>query len=266
VVRLRLTLPFPFSPDNVVAAAAATGMTTGTTAKPRSPRRSRSPPSNPSRLIAPNTPAKGIARPLEDSTRPVRSQTPDARAASPEEEDVNAIPTKGPLRVRKDTIAVKKRANQIREAAKAREAARTRSPTGSILSTVQRARRSARPNIPQPGAMTISPETSIPSQQQMPTDEEEADTEGDTVRRQRRRSNSEIRRQAPQNRTQIASLHNIDNLLGKRVKHQPKEPLQHSKPQKRTKRFGMMPQTKPKLYLLRTGPRVLDLSLVSKDS
>jgi hypothetical protein len=161
-------------------------MTTGTTPKPRSPRRSRSPPSNPNRLIAPNTPAEGIRRPLEDSTT-ARSQTPDARGASPEEEDVNAIPTKGPLRVRKDTIAAKKRANQIREDAKAREAARTRLPTGE---TVQRARRSARPNIPQPGAMAISPETSIPSQQQMPTDEEEADTESDTARRRRRRSNS----------------------------------------------------------------------------
>jgi hypothetical protein len=136
--------------------AAATGMTTGTP-KPRSPRRSRSPPSNPNRLIALNTPA---VAPMGDSAT-ARSQTPDARAASPEEEDVNAIPTKGPLRVRKDTIAAKKRANRIREAAKtlaAQDAAKTlsaRLPTGE---TVQRARRSARPNIPQPGAMTISPE------------------------------------------------------------------------------------------------------------
>jgi hypothetical protein len=43
--------------------AGATGMTAGTTPKSRSPRRSRSPPSNPNRLIAPNTPAEGIARP-----------------------------------------------------------------------------------------------------------------------------------------------------------------------------------------------------------
>jgi hypothetical protein len=175
--------------DNVVAAIEPlTGMTTGTTAKPRSPRRSRSPPSNPNRLIAPNTPAEGIARPMGDSTRETstRSQIPDARAPSPAEEDVNAIPTKGPLAVRKITIAAKKRATEL---AKAREAARTQSPRSSV-DTVQRARRSARPNIPPPGAMTISPETSIPSQQQMPTDEEEADTESDTARRRRRRSNS----------------------------------------------------------------------------
>jgi hypothetical protein len=101
------------APAEVAAIEPSTGMTTGTTPKSRSPRRSRSPTSNPNRLIAPNTPAEGICRPLEDSTRPARSQTPDARAASPEEEDVNAIPTKGPLQVRKDTIAAKKRANQI---------------------------------------------------------------------------------------------------------------------------------------------------------
>jgi hypothetical protein len=168
--------------EEVVSApiAGASGMTAGTTPKPRSPRRSRSPPTNPNRLIAPNTPAEGIARPMGDST--ARSQTPDVNnivAASPEDEDINKLPTKGPLRVRKDTIAAKKRANQIR--------ARTRSPTGE---TVQHARRSARPNIPPQGAMAISPETSIPSQQQMATDEEEADTESDAAIRRRRRSNS----------------------------------------------------------------------------
>jgi hypothetical protein len=123
---------------------------------------------------------------MGDSTRDPRSQIPDARAASPEEEDVNAIPTKGPLGVRKNTIAAKKRATEL---AKARETARTQSPRSSI-DTVQRARRSTRPNIPQPDAMAISPETSIRSQQQMLTDEEEADTESDTARRRRRRSNS----------------------------------------------------------------------------
>jgi hypothetical protein len=169
-----------------IAGATGMHMTAGTTQKPRSPRRSRSPPSNPNRLIAPNTPAEGIRRPLEDSTRDSRSQTPDARAASPEEEDVNAIPTKGPLGVRKNTIAAKKRATEL---AKARETARTQSARSSV-DTVQLARRSTRPNIPQPGAMAISPETSIPSQQQMPTDEEETDSESDTAIRRRRRSNS----------------------------------------------------------------------------
>jgi hypothetical protein len=109
-----------------------------------------------------------------------RSQTPDANnivGASPEEEDVNAIPTKGPLAVRKNTIAAKKRATEL---AKAREAARSQSPRASA-EIVQRARRSARTNRPEPGAMTISPKTSIPLQQQMPTDEEEADTESDTA-------------------------------------------------------------------------------------
>jgi hypothetical protein len=117
--------------------AGATGMTAGTTPKPRSPRRSRSPPNNPNRLIAPNTPAEGIARPRGDSTRETtaRSQTPDVRAASPEEEDVNAIPTKGPLGVRKNTIAAKKRATEL---AKARETARTQSSRSSV-DTVQRA-------------------------------------------------------------------------------------------------------------------------------
>jgi hypothetical protein len=136
------TAPTPLSVVPAQAAA-ATGMATGTTPKPRSPRRSRSPPSpyrsNPNRLIAPNTPAEGIRRPntpVEDSTT-ARSQTPDARAAE-EEEVVNAIPTKGPLRVRKDTIAAKKRATQI---AKAREEARTQSHNcRSSAETVQRAR------------------------------------------------------------------------------------------------------------------------------
>jgi hypothetical protein len=77
----------------------------------------------------------------------------------------------------------------------------------------------------------------------------------------------QIRRQAPQNRTQIASLHKLDNLLEKRVKHQPKhqldpeEPdqqLQELQPKKHTKKFGMMPQIKPKSYLAETYPKVLD--------
>jgi hypothetical protein len=127
---------------------------------------------------------------MGDSTRETtaRSQTPDVRAASPEEEDVNAIPTKGPLRVPKNTIAAKKRAIEL---AKARETARTQSAMSSV-DTVQRARRSTRPNIPQLGAMAISPETSIPSQQQITTDEEEADTESDAAIRRRRRSNFAI--------------------------------------------------------------------------
>jgi hypothetical protein len=75
-----------------------------------------------------------------------------------------------------------------------------------------------------------------------------------------------IRRQAPQNRTQIANLYNLNNLLEKRVKHLLNEPLQQPLLKQRTKRFGMMPQTNPKLYLLRMGPRVLDLYRVSKDS
>jgi hypothetical protein len=101
-------------PEVVQAQAAATGMTTDATGqmpKPRSPRSPRSPTRNPNRLIAPNTPAEGIRRPIGDSTT-ARSQTPDARAASPEqeeEEDLNAIPTKGPLQVRKDTIAEESR-------------------------------------------------------------------------------------------------------------------------------------------------------------
>jgi hypothetical protein len=86
-------------PEVVPAQAAATGMTTGTTngtPKPRSPRRSRSPAINPNRLIAPNTPAEGVRRPVGDSTT-ARSQTPDARAASPEEEkDVNAVSREKP--------------------------------------------------------------------------------------------------------------------------------------------------------------------------
>jgi hypothetical protein len=130
--------------------APATGITTGTTPKPRSPRRSRSPPNNPNRLIAPNTPAEGIARPLDDSTR---AQTPDARA----EQDVNDVPTKGPLRVRKNTIAAMKRAEKARQT-------RTQSPTASNA-TVKRARRAR----PEPGAMTISPDSS--AQRKMPTDQ-----------------------------------------------------------------------------------------------
>jgi hypothetical protein len=182
----------PAPTPTTLSVAAATGMTTGTTPKPRSPRRSRSPPSpnrsNPNRFIAPNTPAEGIARPnnrVGDSAT-ARSQIPDANnivAASPEEEDVNAIPTKGPLGVRNDTIAVEKRATLI---ANARGAAKSQSPRSSA-EIVQRARRSARPNRPEPGAMTISLVSSVP-RQQMPTDEEEADTESDTAIR---RSNSE---------------------------------------------------------------------------
>jgi hypothetical protein len=163
---------------------ASTGMTTGTTPKPRSPRRSRSPPS-PNRLIAPNTPAGGIARPPYDSTRAARSQTPDVRA---EEEDVNALPTKGPLGIRKNTIAAKKRANVLE---KARKTARSQSPTASVK-TVQRAQRSTRKNIPElpePGAMTISPDSSA-QRKQMPTDEEETETESDEAIRRRHRSNS----------------------------------------------------------------------------
>jgi hypothetical protein len=78
--------------------AGASGMTVGTTPttpKPRSPRRSRSPPSNPNLLIAPNTPAEGIRRPFEDSTRDPRSQTPDATLS--EDVRTSAIPPKGPL-------------------------------------------------------------------------------------------------------------------------------------------------------------------------
>jgi hypothetical protein len=61
-----------------------------------------------------------------------------------------------------------------------------------------------------------------------------------------------IRRQAPQNRTPMKDHHKLDNLLGKRVKHQP-EPMQQPLLKWRTKKFGMMPQTKAKLYLLRMG-------------
>jgi hypothetical protein len=146
-------------------------MTTGTTPKPRSPRGSRSPPNNPNRLIAPNTPAEGIARPLDDSTR---AQTPDARA---EEEDVNTLPTKGPLGIRKNTIAAKKRAEKARQT-------RTQSPTASN-ETVKRARRAR----PEPGAMTISPDSSA-QRKQMPTDAEETETESDEAIRRRCTSNS----------------------------------------------------------------------------
>jgi hypothetical protein len=161
-------------------------MTAGMTSKPTSPRRSRSPPTNPNRLIAPNTPAEGIARPMGDST--ARSQTPDAP-------DVNALPTKGPLGVRKNTIAAKKRTTEL---AMARETARTQAARSS-LNTVQRARRSTTPNIPQPGANTQanSPEPSIPSQQ-MPNDDEETATESDAaIRRRRRRSQSNLSEHNP---------------------------------------------------------------------
>jgi hypothetical protein len=47
--------------------------------------------------------------------------------------------------------------------------------------------------------------------------------------------------QAPQNRTPIVGSPHLDNLLKNLVKHQPKEPLL----KQRTKKFGMMPQTKP---------------------
>jgi hypothetical protein len=169
-------VPPAAAPLPEVVPVPATGMTTGTTPKPRSPRRSRSPP-NPHRLIAPNTPAEeGIARPMDDSTTQLnnstRAQTSDARA----EEEVNDVPTKGPLQVRKDTIAAKKRADKARQT-------RTKSPTATNK-TVKRARRAR----PEPGAMTISPDS---QRNQMPTNEEETETESDAAILRRRKNNSE---------------------------------------------------------------------------
>jgi hypothetical protein len=81
-------IPEPPAPAAAPLVPASIAGASGTTAKPRSPRRSSSPQTNPNRLIAPNTPAEGNRRPLEDSTRDPRLTTPDARAASLEEEDV----------------------------------------------------------------------------------------------------------------------------------------------------------------------------------
>jgi hypothetical protein len=190
----------------------------GTTAKPRSPRRSSSPQTNPSRLIAPNTPAEGLDTTMGESARDPRSQTPDARTASPEEEDVEkAVPTKGPLAIRRNTITAKKRANEL---AKARKAAQSQSPTASA-DIVQRARRSARTNKPP----QVSPETSIPSQQ-MPTDEEETESENISdaqIRRRRRRSD-------PRNKTSSSSEQNSSEHNSDQGPSQPRQPSQPKRP------------------------------------
>jgi hypothetical protein len=214
---------------------------TGMTAKPRSPRRSTSPPSNPNRLIAPNTPAEGIRRPLEDSTRETRETTPDATWS--EDVRTSAIPTvtKGPLGVKK-TIEAKKRANDL---AKARGVAgRNQSPKASN-EIVQHARRSTRLRLNKlkPGAnkrlsrlyprkLRYNDSKCLPMMRKLILKAIQPDAEDVAVIPQ-------IRRQAPQNITPMKDPHKQENL----VKHQPKEPLLEP----RTKKFGLMPQTKANL-------------------
>jgi len=114
-------------------------------AKPSSPPRKRI---EANRMIAPDTPGE----PARRSTHIERNeQTPD----------VDEVPTKGPLRVRKDTIAAKKKKRLIQ------------SPPPT------------RRSRPPPGALKETPVSSTPPRSESEPSEE---TESDTPRRARRRS------------------------------------------------------------------------------
>ena len=121
-------------------------------AKPSSPPRKRI---EANRLIAPDTPGEGLttsrrSRRIEEN----KEQTPDVQ---------DEIPTKGPLRVRKDTIAAKKRAISQTHA---------NPPT--------------RRSRPPPGALKETPVSSTPPRS-ISESEPSEETESDTPRRARRR-------------------------------------------------------------------------------